>query len=271
MEIKPLDPNTLVISTPWDNQLVYDNATDALAAFKLPTPTATKAPKTRQLLAPKQIVLPTLSAMEPSPSGSSIIAARGRKWTHLSTPRLSQVAKLFPGGLVSTPKPLDVLIKCLIKVAKATLVPKSKKPSSIKVDVKSAANILLLTSLIQERAGSIAVEQPIFEPGCKTVTNPTSSLSLAFEFRVPTIAEQVDVLSEHISKLMANGQTNPAGTKAAHPPKYPSYALAASKHALNTPSSSHTGAQARPCPQSKVGPHLQSDHTVTLKQMDPRT
>ncbi|KAH9822524.1 hypothetical protein DFH28DRAFT_881451, partial [Melampsora americana] len=257
---------------------------DGLIISESPAPPTTNTPVTRQSSALKKVVLPSLSVGEPSPSGSSFPAARERKRTRLSTPticplieadeltstpRSARVAKLFPGGSVSTPKPLDVLIQRLIEVAKAALVPKSKKTSSIKVDIKSAADILLLTGLIQERASSTKETHPVFEPGRKTVTDPTSALSSAFEFRVSTIAERVDVLSEHISKLVASSQSNPAGVKTAPPPKTPSYASAASKHAPNAPTTSQTGAQANPRPYSKAGSRLRSDHTITLRQQDP--
>ncbi|KAH9810803.1 hypothetical protein DFH28DRAFT_901964, partial [Melampsora americana] len=58
----------------------------------------------------------------------------------------------------------------LIEVLKATPVPKSKGTSSIKVDVKLAANILLLTGLIKEQASIDNARRITFEPGCRTVT-----------------------------------------------------------------------------------------------------
>ncbi|KAH9814508.1 hypothetical protein DFH28DRAFT_894810, partial [Melampsora americana] len=251
-----------------------------MTAIESPAPSATNPPVTRQPSALKKVVLPSLSIGDPSPSGSSTPAARERKRTRLSTPticplieadeltstpRSARVAKLFPGGSASAPKPLDVLIQRLIEVTKATLVPKSKKTSSIKVDIESAADILLLTGLIQERAGSTAATKPVLEPGRKTVTNPTSALTSAFEFRVSTIAERVDVLSEHISKLVANGQPTTAGVKS---PKTPSYASTASTHAPNA-SRPHPTPRSKSSPQPRAGLRPRSDHTITLNQLDP--
>ncbi|KAH9810426.1 hypothetical protein DFH28DRAFT_902801, partial [Melampsora americana] len=240
----------------------------------------TRTPLTRQAPALRKTTLPPLSAEGPCPSSSSTHLLRDRKRSRLTTPpicpfveadelsntpRSARIAKLFPGG--STPRSLDVLIERLIAVTKATLVPKSKKTSSIKVDIESAADILLLTGMIKEQASVNDTRRTVFDTSRKTVTDPASALTSTFEFRVSTIADRVDVLSEHIAKLVADGLPEQARGK--KPPPKTSYASAASKHASSTTPPQDSASQPRPHAPPKVGPRLRSDHTITLSQLDP--
>ncbi|KAH9807058.1 hypothetical protein DFH28DRAFT_917538, partial [Melampsora americana] len=138
---------------------------DAVNEVEPPAPPTAKAPVMCQELVLKKASLPPPSTEGPSPSVSSTPLLRDQKRTRLATPticpfmeadelsttpRSTRIAKLFPGG--STPRSLEVLIQRLVEVTKATLVPKSKKTSSIKVDIKLAANILMLTGMIKEQA-----------------------------------------------------------------------------------------------------------------------
>ncbi|KAH9812405.1 hypothetical protein DFH28DRAFT_849623, partial [Melampsora americana] len=157
----------------------------------------------------------------------------------------------------------------LIEVLKATLVPKSKKTSSIKVDVESAANILSLTGLIKEQASIDNARRITFEPSCRTVTDPASALTLAFELRVSTIAERVDDLLEHIAKLVSEDIPTQAGENKA-PPK-PSYMSVVSKHtpkdAPPSPSPHHT-THAKDWAPLRNGSCPFPDHAITLNQLN---
>ncbi|KAH9808168.1 hypothetical protein DFH28DRAFT_1136581 [Melampsora americana] len=157
----------------------YDDAMDALTKTKSLPQSAMKTPSTRQLAALKKVTLAALPANGLSPSASttprsSAPLSRDRKRTRLATP------------------PICPFLERLVEVTKATLIPKSKKTNSIKVDIESAADILLLTGLIKEQSV------------------------------VSTIAERVDVLSDHIAKLVANGHPEQSGKKQA--PSKTSYA-----------------------------------------------
>ncbi|KAH9809589.1 hypothetical protein DFH28DRAFT_878141, partial [Melampsora americana] len=148
------------------------------------------------------------------------------------TPRTARMAKLFPGGSDAASKPLNVLIERLIEVTRATLIPKSKITKSVKVDVDSAADILLLTGLIQEQVSLNEARRVVFEPGRQTIPNPSISQSSQFDFRVSTISDKLDLVVEQLSKF---GATSSAGEKPAAQPINRSYALAASKHAPKAP------------------------------------
>ncbi|KAH9822145.1 hypothetical protein DFH28DRAFT_1217028 [Melampsora americana] len=285
IDTEPPDPDNHVVSTPRDDQSEYDDAMDALGTIEWPAPVATTTPPTRQPVALEKVTLPPSSFHGPSSVTPLAPMLRDRKQTRLrippiwalaeadelsNTPRSARIAELLPGGSTSSGKPLDVLIQRLLEVTKATLVPKSKT-SSIKVNVESAANILLLTGLIKEQASLDEPRRLVFEAGHKTVTDPASALSSAFEFKVSTIVKCVDVLSKHIAKLLADGLPTLAGKKQA-PPKN-MYALAALKQAhTQTPSSSSPTqtaslAKARACPQARPRPC--SEHMITLNQLDP--
>ena len=85
------------------------------------------------------------------------------------TPRSARIAKLFPGGSDAAAKPLKILIEKLIEATRATLIPKTKTSKSVKVDVDSAADILLLAGLIQEQASINEARRVVFEPGRQTI------------------------------------------------------------------------------------------------------
>ncbi|KAH9823469.1 hypothetical protein DFH28DRAFT_880698, partial [Melampsora americana] len=177
------------------------------------------------------------------------------------TPRTARIAKLFPGGSDVASKPLNVLIERLIEVTRATLIPKSKLTKSVKVDVDSAADILLLTGLIQEQVSLNEARRVVFEPGRQTIPNPSISPASQFDFRVSTISDKLDLVVEQLSKL---GTSSAAGDKPSGRPNGKSYALAASQHAPK-PSQQQQSQEARAKTHPpKHTPKRRPDHAVTL-------
>lgn len=175
-----------------------------------------------------QWVTVTPSAILGSPSTTSTPTEKSRKRTRLAaptpstldevdeitgTPRTARIAKLFPGGSDSAAKPLKVLIKRLIEATRATLIPKTKTSKSVKVDVDSAADILLLAGLIQEQASINEARRVVFKPGRQTVPNPSISSSSQFEFRVSSISDKLDMVVEQLSKLGSNPSGPPSGSQ----------------------------------------------------------
>ncbi|KAH9820348.1 hypothetical protein DFH28DRAFT_885302 [Melampsora americana] len=182
------------------------------------------------------------------------------------TPRTARIAKLFPGGSDVTSKPLKVLIERLIEVTKATLIPKSKATKLVKVDVDSAADILLLTGLIQEQVSLNEARRVVFEPGRQTIPNPSISPASQFDFRVSTISDKLDLVVEQLSKM---GASAAASAKPTGQPKGKSYALAASQHAPKAPQQQQSHEARTRAQPPKYAPKHKPDHSITLNQLDP--
>ncbi|KAH9807807.1 hypothetical protein DFH28DRAFT_912576, partial [Melampsora americana] len=188
------------------------------------------------------------------------------------TPRSVRMTKLFPGGSDVAAKPIKVLIERLIEVSKATLIPKSKASKSVKVDVDSAADILLLAGLIQEQASINEARRVVFEPGRQTA--PTPSLSSAasfaqFDFRNSTLADKVDAMAEQLAQLVSAAK--PPQQQSPHRPQQQStgsYASAASKHAPGANSTPHPKGHSQRA-QQKTSPRPKAEHAITLSQRDP--
>ncbi|KAH9808026.1 hypothetical protein DFH28DRAFT_911610, partial [Melampsora americana] len=203
------------------------------------------------------------------------------------TPRSTCIAKLFPGGSGVASKPLNVLIERLIEVLKATLIPKSKLSKSVKVDVDSAAGILLLAGLVQEQASINEARRVVFEPCRQTALNPSPSSAAAtaqFEFRNNTLADKVVAMAEQLEKLVtATESSHQLGQQHPQQKAKGSYALAASKHApgagvASLPNqqgfhaqSKHTGTGSSQGPRAHTqqAPRPKAEHSITLSQKDP--
>ncbi|KAH9821531.1 hypothetical protein DFH28DRAFT_882843, partial [Melampsora americana] len=194
------------------------------------------------------------------------------------TPRSARIAKLFPGGSGASSKPLKVLIERLIEVSKATLIPKSKLSKSVKVDVDSAADILLLAGLVQEQASINEARRVVFEPGRQTIPTPSpasAAISAQFDFRNNTLSDKVDAMAEQLAKLVSAAEGTPQQTPPGPQQKTASsYALAASKHAPKA----NAGPRAQPRQTGKEFPHPghrahshrpKAEHSITLSQKDP--
>ncbi|KAH9817110.1 hypothetical protein DFH28DRAFT_831338, partial [Melampsora americana] len=182
----------------------------------------------------------------------------------------TRISKLFPGSLAATAKPLGVLIQKLIDVSKAALIPKSKTAKSIKVDIKLAANILVLAGLIQAQANLVESCRVVFEPGRQTAP-PLSSSSFAanaqFEFRNNTLIDKINVMADQIAKLVSVSETNQQ-QQPPEPAAQNSYASAASKKASGA-SQGPKRAQTNPQSQQKQPERPKADHSVTLNHQDP--
>ncbi|KAH9808257.1 hypothetical protein DFH28DRAFT_910391, partial [Melampsora americana] len=190
-----------------------------------------------------------------------------------STPRSARIARLFPGGSDAASKPLNVLIERLVEVSKATLIPKSKSTKSIKVDVDSAADILLLTGLIQEQASIAEARRVVFEPGRQTIPAPAPSSFAAnaqFEFQSKSWTDKFDTLTNQVAKLVAVVSSNPQQPEPNGQAKS-SYALAASKHAPGVAQAPQPPrpAQRSPPAQPKQNIRQRPETSLTLNQLDP--
>lgn len=270
---QPPDPDVTTGLDQLDDQSMND---DAVVASDL-----TGHPKTLTLVSRPSTGIPRVSVTRDTLIGSSPFtstpAEKSRKRTRLAapspsaldeadeitgTPRSARIAKLFPGGSDAAAKPLKVLIERLIEATKATLIPKTKASKSVKVDVDSAADILLLAGLIQEQASINEAQQVVLEPGRQTVPPPSIPSSSQFEFCISSISDKLDMVVEQLAKL---GSTQGSSNQT---PTTKSYALAASKHAPNA--AKQTGpAQPKPKAQPKPSSRPRSDHSVTLNQRDP--
>ncbi|KAH9813896.1 hypothetical protein DFH28DRAFT_895665, partial [Melampsora americana] len=183
------------------------------------------------------------------------------------TPRSARIARLFPGGS----KPLGVLVQRLLDISKAALIPKSKRAKAVNVDVESAADILVIASLLQDQANVMESRRVVFDPNRHTAPTPTFSASNAqFEFRHEALSEKVDTLTNQMAKLVSaiipdqqHQQSQPGQPKS-------SYALAASKHApkaSQAPKNQQQGARADPKKSSRP----RSEASLTLTQQDPKS
>lgn len=275
----PPDPDRIIYPDPMDDQSMND---DMAVASGLTGRSKTPTPTTRQQSSLQRVTI-SQEALLGSPWTPSGPLEKTRKRTRFSapspstldevdeitgTPRSTRIAKLFPGGSDVTAKPLTVLIKRLIEATRATLIPKTKASKSVKVDVDSAAEILLLGGLIQEQASINEARRVVFEPGRQTAPNPSSSPSSQFDFRVSTISEKMDMVVEQLAKL-GQAPRNPRAANQTPPSK--SYALAASKHA---PSAANAApqtdpARSKPSARAKTSGIPRSDHSITLNQHNP--
>ncbi|KAH9812915.1 hypothetical protein DFH28DRAFT_898073, partial [Melampsora americana] len=189
------------------------------------------------------------------------------------THRSARIAKIFPGVANAASKPLTVLIDRLVEISKATLIPKSKATKSIKVDVDSATDILLLTGMIQEQVSIAEARRVVFEPGRQTIpTPPTSSFAAnaQFEFQNKNWAEKFDTLANQVAKLVSAvspDNQQPSTNKQARS----SYALAASKHAPGATQAPQPprAAQPKQRAQPKHTPRPKLETSLTLHQQDP--
>lgn len=272
----PPDPELAAEMGPLDEQSLNK---DAMVVSDLTGRSKTPIPAPRPPSGLKKVTVTHETLMGTSPFTSTPIE-RSRKQTRMAaptpsaldevdeitgTPRSARIAKLFPGGSGAASKPLKVLNERLIDATRATLIPKTKTSKSVKVDVDSAADILLLEGLIQEQASLNEARRVVFEPGRQTIASPFTAPSSQFEFCVSSLSDKLDLVVEQLTKL-GSFQNGPAPGKQAQAVK--SYALAASKHAPEPATQTYGTRPARRAqPKPVVGPR--PDHSITLNQRDP--
>ncbi|KAH9824037.1 hypothetical protein DFH28DRAFT_1117815 [Melampsora americana] len=168
MEVGPPDPDIQEGSMLQDDGSTYDDALDALVASDLTGQKTTATPKTRPT-PPKTLEkagITSQSLLGTVSSSPALLEGSRNRHRHRApspspleeaeivtgTPRSTRIARLFPVGSGASAKPIGVLIQKLLDISKATLIPKTKRNKSVNVDVESAADILVLTGLIQEQA-----------------------------------------------------------------------------------------------------------------------
>ncbi|KAH9809093.1 hypothetical protein DFH28DRAFT_1134417 [Melampsora americana] len=285
------DPDSQDVSMAQDEESTYDDALDVLVASDLTGQKTTTTPKTRPT-APsaslKRVAITSQALLGPTSRTPSLM--EGPRKRHrprapspspleeaediTGTPRSTRIARLFPGGSGASAKPLGVLIQKLINVSKATLIPKSKRNKSVSVDVESAADILVLTGLIQEQASLMESRRVVFDPRRTTAPAPTSSSFASetqFEFRNADWSAKFDVLTDQIAKLVTTVEPNKQQQPQQKQPGQAksSYASAASKH---TPGTAQRPSQPHLSPRAQKENHTRprSEAVLTLLQQDPK-
>lgn len=276
LDVRPPGPDLTNNLDLLDNQSMNE---DSVVASDLTGQTKTLTLTQRPSIGVRAVTI-TPNALLGSPSATSTPNEKSRKHTRLAaptpnaleevdeitgTPRLAHIAKLFPGGSDAASKPLIILIERLIEATRATLIPKTKNSKSVKVDVDSAADILLLAGLIQEQASINEARRVVFEPGQQTIPNPSSSPVSQFDFQVSSILDKLDLVVKQLAKLGSSPASPPPSNQTQ---TTRSYALAASKHAP-TGQQPPTPTRPRPSAQAKPAARTRSDHSVTLNQCDP--
>ncbi|KAH9822194.1 hypothetical protein DFH28DRAFT_947898 [Melampsora americana] len=283
MDDCPPDPDQINDLTPQDNESMNKDvavASDLTGQSRMLTLTPRPPSGLQKTTISQEVLVGTISA-------TSTPVEKSRKRTRTAaptpstldevdkitgTPRLVRMTKLFPGGSDFATKPIKVLIERLIEVSKATLIPKSKASKSVKVDVDSAADILLLAGLIQEQASINEARRVVFEPGQHTAPTPSSSSAAAiaqFEFRNNSLSDKVDAMTKQLAQLISAAKLpQQQGQKRPQQPVMNSYALAASKHAPGTEPASQPKQQGQRA-QHRTNPCPKAEHSVTLSQRDP--